>query len=327
MSTADEIRQHQRAMERHAGATNSELRKLGKTFDEVKGVQSRIAAGQDKIAQLSQQQVQLQQAMLDVQRRQLAVQEQTLVVTQLQLEQSQIQTALQQLSMLQRQRQRELKEAAFSIRKRLDSLKSHDDPLRSWVVLALEMRDADSAGLEASELEEIADKEYVQEVRRELNAATEESRARMSEGDISLIEALLSYAELSSLRDSLRTELAGLKSQLPRKAAKISHNSTLLAFGMAALGCIAFLVGVKGDVTLLLGGLLIACLGLGVGMLLLLDSGKAASVERKRSTIAARISPLVAAAERNLGDVEARLAPLVTQVDECRPRVPELQRW
>ncbi|MBM4360366.1 MAG: hypothetical protein FJ096_19845, partial [Deltaproteobacteria bacterium] len=298
-----------------------------------------IATGQQKIAQLSQQQVALQSEMLDVQRRQLAVQEQTLVVTQLQLEQTQLQTLMQQVALLQRQRQRELKEAAFSIRRRMDQLKDDRDPLRGYVLVTLELRDAEAAGLIPSELEEIADKEYAEGSLKALRDAKDASAGKLTERELGLVESVGAYAtalvEVQALRDQLQKQATADRKEEEAENARrrsSSSNTGPLPTILVIIGTLLVVVGVGGLVAgkYVFDSVIFLTLGSMCGVPWLAQRQRAQKQNALASaygSTAWQPSPIVRSLGERITAKEHSLAELKPQRDAALTRVPELARW
>jgi hypothetical protein len=320
MSFTEETRSHQRAMELHAGATNTELQKLGRSLEEQGRCQTQIAAGQQKIANLSQKQVELQSAMLDVQRKQLAVQEQTLVTVQLQLEQTQLQTLMQQVALIHRQRQRELKEAAFSVRRRLEQFRAEPDWLRVYVLVALELRDADSVGLVPSELEEITDKEYTEASLVALREAMASAESELSDSDRALLETVVSYKTAIAELEALRKQLQELNA---KAKARRASQSRMKGESNMALGASIFAAGsglYVGDIT---NG------GLGSAFLLVAGIlGFTGIVLRRESLSDSSTSDQrITALHESITEWQGRVSRLTAEREVALARVPEIERW
>jgi hypothetical protein len=142
----------------------AEFETLNQTTSASLKLTQEIAEQNAELARLARAQVEGQAKVLAVaQQQQLQLQSQTV--------QLQLQTHMMQLSETRARRQRDLKNAAFAIKRETEGAQRIPDVLvRMMTLLSLDEQ-ARAADLQPSSIEEIADKEYVDVALRELGGA------------------------------------------------------------------------------------------------------------------------------------------------------------
>ena len=143
----------------------SELETLNQTSSRNAELQTKIAAQNAQLAELAREQAQAQAEALAVARQQeLQLRMQTV--------QLQLQTDMMQLTDARSRRQRDLKNAAFAIKRETDRAGKISDVVVQVLTLQQLDHQVQAVNLSPGAVEEIADKEYVEQVLRELRAAT-----------------------------------------------------------------------------------------------------------------------------------------------------------
>ena len=230
----------------------SEFQALNQTSQKMQAVQQQISVMQAELVQLNARQVQLQSQMLDVQRRQLVVQEQQLVTQKISAIQLNLQTEMMQLGEVRQKRQRELKAAAFAIKTEVERLRGLQDAFVRLVWLKQLETSAAQAELNPSELEELGDKEYVQNVFQlatfEVNRAgselptaeQHECQWLLSGGERGAYERVAAIeAQIAVLRERILQARAQLQYQAQSKSAAASTSRFPQAVLSVSIGALA----------------------------------------------------------------------------------------
>lgn len=197
-----------------------QLARLNQTNHQMLAVQSEIAQGQQRLEMLGHEQVRIQSEMLNVQTQQLAIQKQQLVAQETSAIQLQIQTKLQMQQALHRERQKNLKEAAFEAKQKIASVSNCPDLVERFALLTQQTVSMEQVGLVPNELEELQDKEYTNEV---VNGLAENLRQ---------VFALATDDEKKDIQFLL--EFAGLRRQLYAASANANANIQNLSAHQAA---------------------------------------------------------------------------------------------
>jgi hypothetical protein len=189
-----------------------------------------IDAKQSRLIELGEAQVQLQSAMLNVQQQQLAVQQQTAISAEISATQLQIQTQMQEKVALDRERQKQLKQTAFSLRQKLTSgeVTNHPDLVaRAWMLATLVV-DVSRVGLLPNEMEELADKEYAQTVISTLESGIRDTTAQLSSPEREDLAFAFAYA--GTLADHARSLEQARAGAMSWGAARAQLESRIGAF-------------------------------------------------------------------------------------------------
>jgi hypothetical protein len=174
-----------------AVVTAGQLGRLNATNQQILSVQNDIALKQQQIVELGHEQVRLQSMMLNVQTAQLAVQRQQLVMQQIAALNLEVQTTLQRKEAVQRDRQRQLKDAAFESKQKVAEISKVPDLVERFALLTQLAASVDAVGLSPNELEEIGDKEYAQSLVDDISRAITVTAAAFSPEDQQDMEFLL----------------------------------------------------------------------------------------------------------------------------------------
>ena len=143
----------------------SELETLNQTSSRNAEIQTKIAAQNAQLAELAREQAQAQAEAL-------AVAKQQEIQLRMQTVQLQLQTDMMQLTEVRARRQRDLKNAAFAIKRETDRAGKISDVVVQVMTLQQLDYQVQAVNLAPGAVEEIADKEYVEQVLRALRAAT-----------------------------------------------------------------------------------------------------------------------------------------------------------
>jgi hypothetical protein len=168
--------------------------------------------------------------MLNVQTQQLAVQRQQLVMQQISALNLEVQTRLQQQQSIHRERQRQLKDAAFESKQKVASLSAVPDLVERFVLLSQLAASIDRVGLSPNELEEIGDKEYAQSMVDDLSKSISETTAALSPEHQSDLQFFLANVgarqNMNAASAAASANVAGLsahQAQLHREIASVDQ--------------------------------------------------------------------------------------------------------
>ena len=195
----------------------SELETLNQTSSRNAELQTKIAAQNAQLAELAREQAQAQAEAL-------AVAKQQEIQLRMQTVQLQLQTDMMQLTEVRARRQRDLKNAAFAIKRETDRAGKVSDVVVQVMTLQQLDYQVQAVNLAPGAVEEIADKEYVEQVLRALRAATNAAVEILTAEGGRTIDWLTANAantwsfhgaELSSLRKRVEEERA-LEEPTPR---------------------------------------------------------------------------------------------------------------
>lgn len=225
----------------------SELETLNQTSSRNAELQTKIAAQNAQLAELARQQAQAQAEALAVARQQeLQLRMQTV--------QLQLQTDMMQLTEARSRRQRDLKNAAFAIKRETDRAGKISDVVVQVLTLQQLDHQVQAVNLTPGAVEEIADKEYVEQVLRDLRAATNAAVYKLTSEGARTVDWLTANAsnawsfheaEIAELRKKVDDDGAlqqprprGLRSVLPN----IVVLSPVAAVGGAYAGAVVAIV-------------------------------------------------------------------------------------
>jgi hypothetical protein len=194
-----------------ANYTNKQLKSLNETNSKMLEVQKGIEEKQNSIARLSEEQAKLQTQSLDVAKQQLILQ-------QISAAQLQIQTEMQKESELRRLRQKQLKDAAYSLKQEILAVVNKKE-FSKYVHLFKLKTEAATTNLNPAEVDEIADKEYVREVLDKLDIEFEQTYTLISDLEKELLEK---YIDIEKNIAQLTSNLNDIKNQQINSSIKSS---------------------------------------------------------------------------------------------------------
>jgi len=129
------------------------------------------------------------------------------------------------LAKLEKNRQQQLKQGAFSINKDIDSLQSYR-VLPRFILLQKTNTDVNAVKLNADELHEISDKEYAHTVLRKLEELTVKAEKEIADAErrkaAEFLSGLENSSALPSRLDDLKNQIAKAKQAVEDKQKEIS---------------------------------------------------------------------------------------------------------
>lgn len=137
------------------------------------------------------------------------------------LEQGARQLQIEKIRELEKNRQNELKQAAFSVEQKIIEITNNPSKVAQYFYLKEVLNEIDLVGLTPEAPNEIIDKQYVRDVLTKLHNVVNQVKASIAEHEIRDVDSHEDYtielSEVKELRASLNSQLAQLKKPSPPK--------------------------------------------------------------------------------------------------------------
>ena len=176
----------------------------------------------DTQAKLQRLDIALQKEQLEVQKRQLETQNKMLI-------QLELQNMIKAKELLEKERQKELKNVFFSIKTNISAIKKYKDNVTQFVYLARIEKDISRNNLRPSELEELQDKDFASTVLDSLSEEKDKVTNALSGDDKQDLEQLETLIPKSKDLKTKQSDLEDAKRKIEdiKKEKPISHNMAL----------------------------------------------------------------------------------------------------